>query len=87
MSTLNGDSLKVVSLIREAINDSTAQTNKRLDDIIQSNKEVNDNQQKLIDSHCLRVRKLENFRWYLIGIFAVIISLSGLIEIIKTLTK
>jgi len=43
-------------------------------------------QKKLIDSHCPRIRRLEDFRWYLIGIGAVITSLGILTGIWKFLT-
>ena len=59
MSTLNGDSQKVVDLLCQKIDDSQKQTSKRIDDIITSNKEVNDRQQELLHSHCSRIRKME----------------------------
>jgi len=48
--------------------------------------EKHDSQQKLINNHCSRIRRLESFRWYLIGIGAVITSLGILTGIWKFLT-
>lgn len=43
-------------------------------------------QKKMIDNHFSHIRKLENFRWYLLGIGAVITSLGLLTGVWKLLT-
>ena len=56
---MNGNSQEVVKLLSEKIDRGNEQLNQRIADLIVSNKEVNDSQQKLLNSHCERIRRLE----------------------------
>lgn len=100
MSTLNGDSQKVVDLLCQKIDDGNKQINTRFDDFQKgfasyredNKKHINtkhDDQQKMINNHCLRIRGLEKYKNQIGGILIAVTIIISAVWTIATqlLTK